>query len=184
MKRHSWMAAGLALLVAGLTAATAARADFEVTGPDGRRIVLKDDGTWRFRDAALKEQPREKLSVTGEGVLTLERRIDAGPNCRFGFRLQNDTNHEIRNIVPTFSVYRASGVLYEARTLGFYSINPGNSAYREVVFQGITCQEIARLQVSGGDRCVMADLDKFSSTGGACLERVRVVPSDLVRFEK
>jgi hypothetical protein len=30
----------------------------------------------------------------------------------------------------------------------------------------------------------MGDLDRFSAEGGKCLERVRVVPSDLVRFEK
>jgi len=183
MTRHHLMTAGLVLLLGALAPLSAARADFEVTGPDGRRILLKDDGTWRYQDAG-QEQAKDKPKVTGEGVLTLERRTEAGPNCRFGLRLQNDTNFEIRNIVPSLSVYRANGVLYETRTLGFYSINPGNSLYKEVLFQGITCQEIARLQVSGGDRCVMGDLDKFSYTGGACLERVRVVPSDLVRFDK
>jgi hypothetical protein len=181
---HPRIAAGMVLLVAGLATATAARADFEVTGPDGRRILLKDDGTWRHLDAAGEAPAKDKPTVKGEGVLTLERRVELGPNCRFGLRLQNDTDYEIRNIVPTLSVYRANGVLYESNTLAFYSIRPGNNLYREVLFQGITCKEIARLQVSGGDRCVMGDLDKFSYTGGACLERVRVVPSDLVRFDK
>jgi len=122
--------------------------------------------------------------MTGEGVLTLERRSEVGPHCQFGFRLKNDTNFEIRNIVPTISVYRHNGILYHSRTIAFYSIYPGNSLYREIIFEGITCQDIARVQVSGGDRCVMGDFDKFSYTAGACLERVRVVPSDLVRFDK
>ena len=173
----------MVLLLGALAPLSAARADFEVTGPDGRRILLKDDGTWRYQEAG-KEQPKDKPTVTGEGVLTLERRTEAGPNCRFGLRLTNNTNYEIQNIVPSFSVYRANGVLYETLGVGFFSIKPGNNVYREVFFQGITCQEIARLQVSGGDRCVMGDLDRLSYTGGACLERVRVVPSDLVRFEK
>jgi hypothetical protein len=30
----------------------------------------------------------------------------------------------------------------------------------------------------------MGDLDRFTYTGGACLDRVRLVPSDLVRFDK
>ena len=180
------IAGALALLVGVAAPLSAAWADFEVTGPDGRRIELKDDGTWRYLDAAPKEQAKDKpkVTVTGEGVFTLERRTEVGPHCRFGLRLQNNTNFEIQTIVPSFSVYRANGVLFETHTLGFYSIKPGNSQYREILFQGITCQDVARLQVSGGDRCVMADLDRFSSTGEACLERVRVVPSDLVQFDK
>jgi hypothetical protein len=176
-------ATGLVLLAAALVPLSAARADFEVTGPDGRRIVLKDDGTWRYADAP-KESSAAAKSPKEEAVLTLERRVEVGPNCRFGLRLVNDLSYEIRNIVPYFTVYRANGVRYDSRGTGFFSIKPGNSAYREIEFQGITCQDIARLQVSGGDRCVMGDLDKFSSDAGACLERVRVVPSELVRFDK
>ena len=182
MTRHSWISAA-ALLLAVLAPWSAARADFEVTGPDGRRILLKSDGTWNYLEAD-KQQPDEKIVFTGEGVLTLERWEELGQNCRIGFRLQNDTNYEVRSLVPRFAVYRANGVMYEGRTLGFYSIHPGNSVYRDTLFRGISCKDIGRIQVSGGDRCTMGDLDKFSFTGGACLERVRVVPSDLVRFEK
>ena len=28
-----------------------ARADFEVAAPDGRRVLLKDDGTWKYQNA-------------------------------------------------------------------------------------------------------------------------------------
>lgn len=174
----------LALLAGALAPLSAARADFEVTGPDGRRIVLKDDGTWRYAEAGKESAPPAAKPPKDEAVLTLERRVEVGPNCRFGFRLANDLSYEIRNIVPYFTVFRANGVKYDSRGVGFFSIKPGNSTYREIEFAGITCQEIARLQVSGGDRCIMGDLDKFSSETGACLERVRVVPSELVRFEK
>ena len=54
MKRTYSMIAGGCLLVAGVALSAAAHADFEVTGPDGRRIVLKDDGTWRYLDAKSK----------------------------------------------------------------------------------------------------------------------------------
>jgi hypothetical protein len=182
-RKHRWIEALAVLVLGAMTPLSGARADFEVTGPDGRRILLKDDGTWRFQDTG-REEAKDKPTVTGEGVLTLERRTEVGPNCRFGLRLTNNTNFEIENIVPSFSVYRTSGVLFETRSLGFFSIKPGNGLYREVTFAGITCNEIARLQVSGGDRCVIGDLNQFTHTGGACLERVRVVPSDLVRFDK
>ena len=185
MMRNQLMAAGMTLLLGALVPLSAAGADFEVTAPDGRKAVLKDDGTWRYVDAE-KEQPtdKDKPVVIGEGVLSLVRMVELGTNCQIGFRLQNDTNYEIRNIVPQFIIYRTSGIAYEGRTLAFYSIFPGNNLYRETVFRGITCKEIGRVQVAGGDRCVMGDLDKFSYTGGACLERVRVVPSDLVQFDK
>ena len=184
MRRKLWISAGMAFLLGALAPLSSARADFEVTGPDGRRILLKDDGTWSYREAAGEVKDADRPKVTGEGVLSLERRVEEGPNCRFGLRLANNTNYEIQNIVPYIAAHRANGVLYDTRGVGFFSIKPGNSLYREVLFQGITCKEVDRLQVTGGDRCVMGDLDRFSAEGGRCLERVRVVPSDLVRFEK
>ena len=184
MTRHAWMTAAATLLVAALLPFSAARADFEVTGPDGRRILLKSDSTWSYVEGEKPKEEEEKIVVTGEGVLTLEQMVDLGQNCRIGVRLQNDTNYEIRSIVPRFVIYRTNGIAYEGRTLGFYSIHPGNSVYRETLFRGISCNDIGRIQVSGGDRCVMGDLDRFSYTGGACLERVRVVPSDRVKFDK
>jgi hypothetical protein len=183
MMKHLGIAARLILLLGALAPWSVAMADFEVTGPDGRRILLRDDGSWRYVDVE-KEEATERPTVIGEGVLTLERMAELGENCRIGFRLQNDTNFEIRNIVPRFVIYRTNGIAYEARTLAFYSINPGNSSYRETLFQGIACKGIGRIQVTGGDRCVMGDLDRFSYTAGACLERIRVVPSDLVTFDK
>jgi hypothetical protein len=183
MKRIFRSTVTVALLAAGASAWAQAPADFEVTGPDGRRILLKSDKTWRYVDGEPAKE-EEKIVVTGEGVLTLERMEAVGDNCRIGVRLQNDTNYEIRSIVPRFAVYRKNGVMYEGRTLGFYSINPGNNVYRETLFRGINCADIGRIQVTGGDRCVMGDLDRFTYTGGACLERVRVVPSERVRFDK
>jgi len=181
--RYRWMTVTALLLIVALAPLSPARADLEVTGPDGRRILLKEDGTWRYADAE-QEGAKERPVVKGEGVLKLERLVELGPNCKIGFRMQNDTDYEIRSIVPRFIIYRTNGVAFEGRTLGFYSINPGNSFYRETMFQGINCKEIGRIQVTGGDRCVMGDLDNFSYVGGACLERVRVVPSDIVRFDK
>jgi hypothetical protein len=183
MGKHVLTTAAALLLVATLSPFSTARADFEVTGPDGRRILLKNDNTWSYVEGETPKE-EEKIVVTGEGVLTLERMTEHGQNCTIGFRLQNDTNYEIRSLVPRFAVHRTSGVMYDSRMLGFYSILPGNSVYRENLFRGIACKDIGRVQVSGGDRCVMGDLDRFSYSAGTCLERVRVVPSDLVRFDK
>lgn len=183
MSRTGWLKPLTVLLIIALAPFLAARADMETTTPDGRKVLLKDDGTWSYVETE-KPADQEKIVVTGEGVLTLEQMVDLGQNCRIGFRLQNDTNYEIRSIVPRFVIYRKNGVAYEGRTLGFYSINPGNSLYRESLFRGISCADIGRIQVAGGERCTMGDLDRFAYTGGACLDRVRVVPSDRVQFDK
>ncbi len=182
--RHLGLTVMVISLLGALAPTSPAWADFEVTGPDGRRILLKDDGTWRHVDAVEQEPAKIKAEEKGEAILTLEQRIEEGPNCRFEFRLSNDLPYEIWSIVPAFSAYRADGVLYETRSVGFVSLKPGNTQARSTVFRRITCKEIARLQVSGGDRCEMGQLTRFTNEPGACLARVRVVASDLVGFEK
>ena len=92
MRKIQWWARGCSLPVcAALGLALAVAADFEVTGPDERRILLKDDRTWSYVDG------RDSSRAT----------------ARAG---------------------RYSG--------------------------GISDQDVTRLQVSGGDRCVMGDLDR------------------------
>ena len=73
---------------------------------------------------------------------------------------------------------------YNAQTASFGRIRPGDQSRRALRFGGIACAEIARLQVGGGDRCEMGDLNKFSEANGQCLARVRVLPSSLLPFEK
>ena len=184
MTRHDWITTFIALLLGASLPLSAARADLEVTGPDGRRIVLKDDGTWRYVDAAAQDVATEKTKEAGEAILKLVRRIEEGPNCRFEFNMVNNLPYEILHIVPAFEAYRADGVRYDIQSVDFYSLKPGNTQDKSVLFQLITCPEIARLKVVGGDRCSMGELDRFSPEKGICLERVRVVPSDLLPFEK
>jgi hypothetical protein len=186
MKSSVWSVAGKLFLVAGMALSPVALADVELTGPDGRRIVLKDNGTWRYVEAEDKDQAEDKSKDVGEAVLFLERKIERGSNCRFVLRLVNNLPYEIRSLVPYYSAYRADGVIYDTVSAGssFAAMKPGDKLVREIDFTGIVCRDIVRVQVVGGDRCDMGDLDKFSSVKGRCLARVRVVESDLVRFDK
>jgi hypothetical protein len=184
MKRSSWTNARAALIVAALILSQPAQADFEVTGPDGGRFLLKDDGTWRRVGAKDKQPADDQAKDPGEAILRLDSKTDAPGGCRFRLQITNAFPYEIGSIVPSFRAYRTNGVIYETVTVNFNAIKPGNSLYREIQFQGISCQEIARVQVAGGNRCVMGDLDRFSYEEGRCLARVRVVASELVRFEK
>jgi hypothetical protein len=185
---------GAVLLVAGLAAGWAA-ADFEVTGPDGRRIRLEDDKTWRYvgPDAAAEPKPAagaeskdaaaEKKNA-GEALLYLDGKVDGNRVCRLQLRMINNLPYEIRSLVPEFSILRANGVVYDSKFSGFSFIKPGDSQKREVRFNGIDCGDIARVKVGGGDRCEMGDLDKFASAKGVCLSHVRVEPSGVIPFEK
>ena len=116
--------------------------------------------------------------------LQLLQRGDIPGGCGFELQLSNTLPYEIRSLVPQFSVLRANGVAYSTQTASFGPLRPGDSARRAVPFQGITCQDVARLLVQGGDRCEMGELNKFSDAKGACLARVRLLPSTLLPFEK
>jgi hypothetical protein len=188
MEQTGWSIARKILLAAGLALSHAAQADFELTGPDGRRILLKDDGTWRYVEAKDKaedkEQAKDKVKEAGEAVLRLEAKVERAGTCRFVLRLVNNLPYQIRSFVPQFSAYRANGVIYDTVFSGFLSLKSGDSQSQEIQFRGIGCQDIARVQVGGGDRCDMGELEKFAEVKGQCLARVRVVESDLVRFDK
>ena len=189
MIRRIWIATTGFLLIAGMAYPHVTHADFEVTAPDGRRVLLKDNGTWAYVETKDKAGTGDKAKTDGELLLLLERKIESGQNCRLTLQLVNKLPYEVASLVLHFSAYRPNGVLYATATPGsqFGSLRPGNSQVRQVEFQGIGCQDIARVQVGGGDRCTMGELHRWLDQDeykGKCLARVRVVESNLLRFEK
>lgn len=178
-----------ALLLLGLACATA-HADSEVRDSTGRRILLKDDGTWRYvdaQDAPTAAAPAASAASAPAGPLAelqLVKRTDSPVGCAFEFVLTNRLPYEIRSLVPEFAAMRANGVAYTEHRVGFTAIKPGDTRRRALRFDGIACADIAKLQVQGGDRCEMGDLDRFSADKGACLARVRVLPFEGLKFEK
>lgn len=155
-------------------------ADFEVTDPRGRRVIVKADGTWRFAEPA----PSAAGAVV-QAELTLSRLVATSPSsCVLELSLVNRLPYEIRSIVLDFSVLRADGVMYRTQNAGFTALRPGDLRQRNLGFDGIACREIATVRVWGGDRCEMGDLTRFSDANGACLTRIKVVPSTATKFEK
>lgn len=183
----------LGVLLGAVAGTVAVAADIELTTPDGRKVLLKEDMSWRYVDgdaAKAADKAKEKDAAAakpkdeGEAILTLEERIPGNRICRFRFKLVNNLPYEIRSLVPELSVYRGKDVLYDSVFTGFSFLKPGDTQTREARFNGIGCDDIVRLKVGGGDRCEMGELDKFSSARGKCLSLVRVVPSEIVRFDK
>jgi len=170
------------LLVAAMLLGTVhgAHADFELSDAKGKRILLKDNGTWAYVDdkgqSPVKDRPMAELELT--------RRVEAPGGCRFELTLNNKLPYEIGSLVPDFSAIRANDVVYSTRLLGFSSLRPGDKLSRSLQFEGIGCGDIAKLQVLGGDRCEMGELNKFSDAKNRCLALLKVLPSELLKFEK
>lgn len=170
-----------------------ARADFEAKDSAGRRILLRDNGTWRYvdgqpaagataADAAAASAPAGPPPPLAE--LRLVGKADTPAGCRFDFVLKNTLPYEIRSLVPEFGALRPGGIVYSTQMAAFVSIKPGDERPRSVVFAGIHCSAVDELRLQGGDRCEMGELDRFSAEGGACLARLKVMPTPLVRFDK
>jgi hypothetical protein len=179
MRRRTSCRWSAVLATAALAVCNTAAADFELADPQGRRILLKDDGTWQYVESA-------KDGTQDTAVLRLDGKSERGSGCRFAITLVNNLPYEIESFVPRFSAYRSTGVVYDTVSIpaSFNSLKPGNRQSREFEFHGIKCAEIARVQVVGGDRCSMGTLSRSSDAKGECLTRISVAPSDLVRFDK
>ncbi len=175
----SFLVGSLALVMS-----QACLADMELPTPDGRRVLLKDDGTWRYQDANDAANTAAKPKQEGEAELTLRQKVERGSDCRVVVELVNNLPYEIRSLVPFLSAYRANGVLHESQSVAFQSIRPSDKLTRTADFHRIACSEITRVQVTGGDRCEMGDLHRFTDGKGLCLALVKVMPSDLARFDK
>ncbi|MEO8545011.1 MAG: hypothetical protein ABI434_15600 [Burkholderiaceae bacterium] len=160
------------------------RADMELVAPDGRKVLLKDNGSWSYIDAKTASTIEAKETKVEQATLSLGSRTPFGPNCRVDLTMTNHLPYEIVQVVPYFSAFRANGVMHQSLGLGFQNVRPTSSRTRVVEFVGISCDDIARIQVVGGDRCEMGELTKFSPNEGQCLARIRVVPSDQLKFEK
>lgn len=180
----------LLLAAAAALALPLQAADFELKDAQGRRILLKEDGSWRYVDAAPAAAPASApvpAPPPAQAELLLERRQDAPGGCRFELALNNSLGYEIRSLVPELTVYRSQAgkdVPYSAQLVGFGPVRPGDAHRRALQFAGIACAEVSRLQVGGGERCEMGDLNKFSDAPGQCLARLKVMPSELLRFDK
>lgn len=174
-------ARGAIWVVAAMTLGCAApQGDFSVLGPDGRTLVLRQDGTWRYAQEG--EAPVGRRGE--EAVLTLIQQVDDGTACRFVLEMVNNLPYEIHTVVPTFVAYRANGALYRQVSVNFNALRPGDAQRRTAVIEGLACKEISRVQVTGGSRCTMGDLDMMNASSGACLDRIRVVPSSVTQFSK
>ena len=171
---------GIAAALPSLLLAGLALADSEVVDSQGRRILLKDDGTWKVVEDGMTKPG--KAEVRAE--LSLVRAAGTAGSCTLDLSLKNLFPYEIRTIVVNLSAIRADDVVYRSQLADFITIRPGDSRQRSVRFDGIACADVAKVRVSGGDRCEMGELNRFTDAKGACLALVNVLPGGALKFEK
>ena len=167
----------LAIGLAASLASTSTAADVEVITPDGKRVLLKDDRTWEYIQAS--EESKER-----HAELALFRRFDYDDACRLGFKLRNKLPYEIRNIVFRFSAYIEPTVVYQGVSRSFDNIRTSKSQYQEIIFRGVSCQDIVHVKVHGADHCIMGHLTKWSEEEGECLSLVDFMPTELISISK
>ena len=156
-------------------------------------MSLKDTGTWRQLEtedpaaaATTAATPTATPTATTINLAELQmlQRADSPGGCGFSRALRNKLPCEIRSLVFDFSALRASGVVYTSLGLGFGPVKPGDVHRRELRLMAIACQDIARLQLRGGDRCDMGGLNKFSEPNGQCPALVQVLPNKRLTSNK
>jgi len=165
-------------MLALLLAAQLAGADITITVPDGRQVLLRDNGTWSVIEESDTPETRSYAS------LTVEKKFDMARGCKFGLRLQNDLSAQIRSLVLRFTAYKDDQIPFETVTRGYSYIKPTASQYQEIKFRGISCEEISLVEVFATRNCHVGDLTKYSADARHCLNLVDVKPSDIVRIAK
>lgn len=161
-----------------LLASHPAFADVTVTTPDGRQVILRDNGTWALVPEGENPEARRYAS------LTLEKKFDLPRGCRLGLRLQNDLTAQIRSLVLRFTAYKGEQIPFETVSRGYSYIKPTTSQYQEISFRGISCDEISSVEVSAARNCHVGDLTKYSAEAHHCLKLVDVAASDILPIAK
>jgi hypothetical protein len=153
-------------------------ADMTAVTADGRKVLLRDNGTWEFTGKSVGDGGEARAS------LTLEKKVDLARGCRLGLRLKNDLPAQIRSLVLRFTAYKEPQVAFETVSRGYSYIKPTVSQYQEISFRGITCDEITTVAVSAARNCHVGELTKYSASKERCLELIEVRPSDMLPIAK
>jgi hypothetical protein len=94
--------------------------------------------------------------------------------CMFEFRLTNTLPYEVMDIAFRFTAFLRGDVAYNQIIRNFSGLNPTDSQHREITVNGITRNEIERIEVADVRRCSKDNLSCFSAKPGDCIKRVEI----------
>jgi len=134
---------------------------------------------------APKVERTPAVSTSGnpkQAVLSLHVKKAYQDACMFGLTLTNTLPYRIKDIAFRFTVILRNGAVYNQITRNFFDLNPTDRQYREITFNGVTCAEIERIEMSDAGRCTMDDLSRFTAKPGDCIDRIHVAASPHISF--
>ena len=100
----------LATLVLATLAGTAAEADMRARTTDGKDVLLKDNGTWKY----VKRQGRSDKAI----LIRIVKYQGSSPGyCYFSFELKNNTGENINFMSVQFGGYDDKGSLGEVSSI-------------------------------------------------------------------
>lgn len=161
------------LLIASALLFASAQADMTATTDKGKKVLLKDNGTWQY----IKEG--EEAAQGPSARLVLENMQEIPNGCRFGLRMHNDLNEQVRTLVLRFTAYKEGNIPFETVSRGYSFIKPTNNQYQQIRFRDLSCAQIDKIQVRAAHNCHVGSLTKYSATEDDCLALVTLEDSDI-----
>ena len=123
----------LSLLLFSLGLEAVAQSGTYAFTSDGRRVLLKTDGTWEYTQL----QPGDAES---SAVLSVTEVVEMDTACRMQIKLTNNLGYRISSLVPRLAVRNQDGIVYTDRSLSFTSVKPTDAKYTNVQFTGLGCR--------------------------------------------
>ncbi|HYN76326.1 MAG TPA: hypothetical protein VES73_00855 [Lamprocystis sp. (in: g-proteobacteria)] len=132
--------------------------------------------------AELERQPPVTSSGRAAAVLSLHTRKSFTSACKYGLTLTNNLPFKITDLSFRLTAIIDGNVPFDNQTKSFSQLRPSQQQYREITFQGVSCDQIRRIEVSDPGRCTVDALNRFNSNPGDCAKFSDLAPSRLVNI--
>ena len=134
--------------------------------------------------ADLERQPPVTSSGRAAAVLSLHTRKSFANACKYGLTLTNNLPFKITDLSFRVTAIIDGNVPFDSQTKNFSQMRPSEQQYREITFQGVTCNQIKRIEVADPGRCTLDTLNRFNANPGDCAKFSDLATSRLVNIVK
>jgi len=133
-----------------------------------------------------KEERIPPVTTTGRSaaVVSFHMRKAYENACKFGISLTNNLPYKITDLSFRFTALINGNVPFDAQTKSFSELRPSEQQYRELIFQGVRCDQINQIEVTDPGRCTLDTLNRFNSAPGDCAKYSDLAPGGLISLVK
>ena len=136
------------------------------------------------RPPEAERQPPVTSSGRPAAVLSIHARTAYPGACRYGMTLTNNLPYMITDLSFRLTAIIDGNVPFDNQSKSFSQLRPTGQQYREITFQGVTCDQIKRIEVSDPGRCTLDKLNRFTANPGDCAKFTDVADGRLVHVVK